>query len=268
MRKILLGVFITLATMVSSCGSKDDDSTNNPQALIGAWQFESISVNGKEISLPACDAKEVQIYNGTQQQTYDFDTDNTGNCTFEKNTPTNYTVSGNTLKKGEDIYTFSISGNKLTLKYRDKNNNEGVSVFRKLTQSELEEINKMEYKPSQNNPLVGYWQIVSKTVNGVATTLDECTQRSMLVFGRDKLREYNFAYNNQQCSYGNVEAKSYTLLGNSFIINDGKERAMPTFEIANDQLTITTNTLENWQNRKTVEVYRRITEAAFQANIK
>ena len=53
MRKILLGVFITLATMVSSCGSKDDDSTNDPQALIGAWQFESISVNGKEISLPA-----------------------------------------------------------------------------------------------------------------------------------------------------------------------------------------------------------------------
>lgn len=154
------------------------------------------------------------------------------------------------------------------MKYRDKNNNEGVAVFRKLTQSELEEINKMEYKPSQNNSLVGYWQIVSKTVNGVATTLDECTQRSMLVFGRDKLREYNFTSNNQQCSYGNVEAKSYTLLGNSFIINDGKERAMPTFEIANDQLTITTNTLENWQNRKTVEVYRRITEAAFQANIK
>ena len=115
--------------MVSSCGSKDDDSTNDPQALIGAWQLESISVNGKEILLPACDRKEVQIYNGTQQQTYDFDTDNTGNCTFEKNTPTNYTVSGNTLKKGEDIYTFSISGNKLTLKYRDKNNNEGVAVF-------------------------------------------------------------------------------------------------------------------------------------------
>ncbi|MBM0651610.1 lipocalin family protein [Capnocytophaga genosp. AHN8471] len=269
MRKILLGAFIALATMVSSCGSKDDDSTNDPQALIGAWQLESISVNGKEIPLPACDGKEVQIYNGTQQQTYDFDTDNTGNCTFEKNTPTNYTVSGNTLKKGEDTYTFSISGNKLTLKYRDKNNNEGVAVFRKLTQSELEEINKMEYKPSQNNPLVGYWQIVSKTVNGVATTLDECTQRSMLVFGRDKLREYNFTYNNQQCSYGNVEAKAYTLLGNnSFMINDGKERALPTFEITNDQLTITTNTLENWQNRKTVEVYKRITEAAFQANIK
>ena len=52
------------------------------------------------------------------------------------------------------------------------------------------------------------------------------------------------------------------------MINDGKERALPTFEIANDQLTITTNTLENWQNRKTVEVYKRITEAAFQANIK
>lgn len=99
MRKILLGAFIALATMVSSCGSKDDDSTNDPQALIGAWQLESISVNGKEIPLPACDGKEVRIYNGTQQQTYDFDTDNTGNCTFEKNTPTNYTVSGNTLKK-------------------------------------------------------------------------------------------------------------------------------------------------------------------------
>lgn len=84
MRKILLGAFIALATMVSSCGSKDDDSTNDPQALIGAWQLESISVNGKEISLPACDGKEVRIYNGTQQQTYDFDTDNTGNCTFEK----------------------------------------------------------------------------------------------------------------------------------------------------------------------------------------
>ena len=115
MRKILLGAFIALATMVSSCGSKDDDSTNDPQALIGAWQLESISVNGKEIPLPACDAKEVRIYNGTQQQTYDFDTDNTGNCTFEKNTPTNYTVSGNTLKKGEDIYTCSLSGNKLSL---------------------------------------------------------------------------------------------------------------------------------------------------------
>ena len=61
MKKFLFGAFVALATMISSCGSKDDKTPEPPQKtveLIGAWQMESSTIDGKPKTVSECTLKE------------------------------------------------------------------------------------------------------------------------------------------------------------------------------------------------------------------
>ena len=65
MKKILLGAFIALATLVTSCGSKDNDTPTPPQKspeIIGVWQMESSTIDGKPISVSECTIKETVVF--------------------------------------------------------------------------------------------------------------------------------------------------------------------------------------------------------------
>ena len=77
MKKILLGAFIALTTLVTSCGSKDNDAPTPPEKspeiikdndiptppqkspeIIGVWQMESSTIDGKPISVSECTIKD------------------------------------------------------------------------------------------------------------------------------------------------------------------------------------------------------------------
>ena len=152
MKKFLFGAFVALATMISSCGSKDDDSSTDPQALIGAWQLEKSTFNGQPLVMDPCEDKQVDIYTANTVTNYDFDFNTaTNRCEFEKGKAVPYTVSNGTITTEGDVpENFFVRGNRLTISFIDKDDddNQGqfVFVFKKLTEAELAEINKLEKK--------------------------------------------------------------------------------------------------------------------------
>ena len=100
MKKILLGAFIALTTLVTSCGSKDNDAPAPPPQkspeIIGVWQMESSTIDGKPKAVSECTIKETVVFTEKTIELLSFKKRN-GNCGYEKQEPLPYTLSGNTF---------------------------------------------------------------------------------------------------------------------------------------------------------------------------
>ena len=132
MKKILLGAFIALTTLVTSCGSKDNDAPTPPEKspeiikdndiptppqkspeIIGVWQMESSTIDGKQELLP-------------------------------------YTLSGNTFTTKNGTTSFTITEGKLVIEGAhidvDGNKKPSTTTYKRITEKELASLRAMEYK--------------------------------------------------------------------------------------------------------------------------
>jgi hypothetical protein len=152
MKKILLGAFIALTTLVTSCGSKDNDAPAPPEKspeIIGVWQMESSTIDGKRISVSECTIKETVVFTEKTIELLSFKKRN-GNCGYEKQELLPYTLSGNTFTTKNGTTTFTITEGKLVIEgaYIDVNGNEkpSTTTYKRITEKELAALRAMEYK--------------------------------------------------------------------------------------------------------------------------
>ena len=131
---------------------KVPEKTTDPKALIGAWQIEKATFNGQPIEKGPCEDKQVDIYTANTVTNYDFGfNSNTNRCEFEKGRAVPYTASNGTITKKDDTpENFFVRGNRLVISFIDKNDDDNQGMyeytFKKLTEAELAEINKLEKK--------------------------------------------------------------------------------------------------------------------------
>ena len=166
MKNFLFGAFVALATMISSCGSKDDKTPEPPQKtveLIGAWQMESSTIDGKPSSVSECTLKETIVFTEKTMERLSFKKRN-GNCSYEKQDPLTYTLSGNTFTTKDGIITFTITEGKLVIEgvYTDVQGNKkpSTTTYKRITEKELTALRTMEYKaPDYKKQVIGAWQV-------------------------------------------------------------------------------------------------------------
>ena len=168
MKKILLGTFIALTTLVTSCGSKDNDAPAPPEKspkiikdndiptppqkspeIIGVWQMESSIIDGKPISVSECTIKETVVFTEKTIELLSFKKRN-GNCGYEKQELLPYTLSGNTFTTKNGTTTFTITEGKLVIEgaYIDVDGNKkpSTTTYKRITEKELAALRAMEYK--------------------------------------------------------------------------------------------------------------------------
>ena len=141
MKKILLGAFIALTTLVTSCGSKDNDTPTPPQ--------KSPTIDGKPISVSECTIKETVVFTEKTIELLSFKKRN-GNCGYEKQELLPYTLSGNTFTTKNGTTSFTITEGKLVIEgaYIDVDGNEkpSTTTYKRITEKELAALRAMEYK--------------------------------------------------------------------------------------------------------------------------
>ena len=168
MKKILLGAFIALTTLVTSCGSKDNDAPAPPEKspkiikdndiptppqkspeIIGVWQMESSTIDRKRISVSECTIKETVVFTEKTIELLSFKKRN-GNCGYEKQELLPYTLSGNTFTTKNGTTTFTITEGKLMIEgaYIDVDGNKkpSTTTYKRITEKELAALRAMEYK--------------------------------------------------------------------------------------------------------------------------
>ena len=152
MKKILLGAFIALTTLVTSCGSKDNDTPTPPEKspeIIGVWQMESSTIDGKPSSVSECRLKETIVFTEKTMERLSFKK-REGNCSYEKQDLLTYTLSGNTFTTKDGTTTFTITEGKLVIEgvYTDVQGNEkpSTTTYKRITEKELAALRAMEYK--------------------------------------------------------------------------------------------------------------------------
>lgn len=168
MKKILLGAFIALTTLVTSCGSKDNDTPTPPEKspeiikdndiptppqkfpeIIGVWQMESSTIDGKPKAVSECTIKETVVFTEKTIELLSFKKRN-GNCSYEKQELLPYTLSGNTFTTKNGTTSFTITEGKLVIEgaYIDVDGNEkpSTTTYKRITEKELAALRTMEYK--------------------------------------------------------------------------------------------------------------------------
>ncbi len=82
MKKITLFATLILTTLITSCGSDDED---NKHPIVGTWQLEEVYTNGVSDSIPDCEKETIVIYGEDEsyEATYKNEFDESGMCNEE-----------------------------------------------------------------------------------------------------------------------------------------------------------------------------------------
>lgn len=265
MKNFLFGVFVALATMISSCGSKDDKTPEPPQKtveLIGAWQMESSTIDGKPKTVSECTLKETIVFTEKTMERLSFKKRG-GNCSYEKQDPLTYTLLGNTFTTKDGTTTFTITEGKLVIEgvYTDVQGNKkpSTTTYKRITEKELTALRAMEYKaPDYKKQLIGAWQVESATLDGEKLELSECSLKDAVIFTESTVEELIFRkYDEYNCTYKKQEIKPYTISGTT-ITREGKT---VTFTVTETKFEINGTGLdEQGRKRSFSYTYKKITE--------
>ena len=265
MRKILLGAFIALTTLVTSCGSKDNDAPAPPEKspkIIGVWQMESSTIGGKPKTVSECTLKETIVFTEKTIERLSFKKRD-GNCSYEKQDLLTYTLSGNTFTTKDGTTTFTITEGKLVIEgvYTDVQGNKkpSTTTYKRITEKELATLRAMEYKaPDYKKQLIGAWQNESATLDGEKLELSECSLKNAVIFTESTVEELIFEkYDEYNCTYKKQEIKPYTISGTTITL-EGKT---VTFTVTETKLVIEGTGLdEQGKMRSFSYTYKKITE--------
>ena len=271
MKKFLFGAFVALATMISSCGSKDDKTPDPPQKtaeLIGAWQMESSTIDGKPSSVSECTLKETIVFTEKTIERLSFKKRD-GNCSYEKQDPLTYTLLGNTFTTKDGTTTFTITEGKLVIEgvYTDVQGNKkpSTTTYKRITEKELTALRAMEYKAPEKTTdpkaLIGAWQIEKATFNGQPIEKEPCEDKQVDIYTANTVTNYDFGFNSNtnRCEFEKGRAVPYTASNGTITKKDDTPE---NFFVRGNRLVISFIDKDDDDNQGTYEyTFKKLTEA-------
>ena len=271
MKKFLFGAFVALATMISSCGSKDDETPAPPQKtveLIGTWQMESSTIDGKPKTVSECTLKETIVFTEKTIERLSFKKRN-GNCSYEKQDPLTYALSGNTFTTKDGTTTFTITEGKLVIEgvYTDVQGNKkpSTTTYKRITEKELTALRAMEYKVPEKTTdpkaLIGAWQIEKATFNGQPIEKEPCEDKQVDIYTANTVTNYDFGFNSNtnRCEFEKGRAVPYTASNGTITKKDDTPE---NFFVRGNRLVISFIDKDDDDNQGTYEyTFKKLTEA-------
>ncbi|GJH40242.1 hypothetical protein RCZ04_07920 [Capnocytophaga sp. HP1101] len=262
--------------MISSCGSKDDDTPAPPQktsSLIGAWQMESATLDGKELKLSECSLKNVTVFTENTVEELVFMKYDEYNCTYKKQGAKPYTVSGATITAEGKRLTFTVTEDKLVTEGTELDKEGKTHSFsythKRITDSELAALRAMEYKPTApdyKKQLVGAWQVSVVIIDNKEQEISDCDKKQTFVFTEQTAEELNFDIDTEgKCTYKKSVPQTYTISGTTVTVTVGS--TAHTFVIENNQLvynTFGTDTDTGAQKAARI-IYRKLSDSELAA---
>ena len=108
----LLCLFMTVICTTTSCSKDDDGNDNSPASIVGTWKSVSASFGSVTFDY---DDQAYMLLEITDTKITDKTFDK-GSEVTEETTSFNYTLNGDKIMNGNEMYAqYSLSGNTLTL---------------------------------------------------------------------------------------------------------------------------------------------------------
>ncbi|AWL78784.1 hypothetical protein DKB58_07440 [Capnocytophaga canimorsus] len=88
------------------------------------------------------------------------------------------------------------------------------------------------------NPLIGTWDIQTKTMNGILKKLSDCDRKEVLVFTDKTINRIESEMKEGICTPLGDDIATYTISGNKFIETSDNEKEEFTFTVNANMLTM------------------------------
>lgn len=238
--------FLTLALIAGialvSCSKSDGDTQdgqNDINQLIGEWKLQSETENGNNL-LNDCN----------KQDSYVFKSDKTY-------TRIHYSVDGTGCKKEEGYGFFSIKGNQLTFINGKTGTEETGNFSVKENILTLSNGGYIVVYDKVQNPLIGTWDIQTKTINGSIQALSDCKKKETLVFTEKTINRIESEMQNGVCTSLGDDIATYVISDNKLIETDEGESEEFTFYLNHNILTMTLVEQDNNVTITTITTYQK-----------